>query len=219
MKKRGVKRSLDGGENDKKLSSLTRDYEKRVQGEFKCVVGLDEAGRGPCAGPVVAAACFIRAGTTIKGVQDSKQTKEEDREITFEILTKHPGVFWSVCAIEHDEIDDINILQASLKAMKTACSDLLKSNPSLLKPKETIALIDGNKLPENMPVHSTYVIKGDSLVFSIAAASIIAKVTRDRIMHELDKKYPLVSMCHLRLFVLSKLFSESLDNFVLISLL
>ena len=152
-----------------KSKALSRDLELKLQGSHQYVIGLDEAGRGPLAGPVVAAACYIKPGVVIEGIRDSKQTTEDEREVTYGILTKHSDVIWSVCSIEHDEIDRINILQASLKAMKTACVDLL-SQKKIITAKNSVAFVDGNKIPESMPITSQFVIKGDSLIYSIAAA-------------------------------------------------
>ena len=161
-----------------------------MRGNFDHVIGVDEAGRGPLAGPVVAAACFIPKGTELEGIVDSKLvTKEETRERLYEQLISHPNVRWGVCIVDHATIDRINILQATMQAMRNATIDLLsKEHPDL--EKTCLALIDGNRVPENMPVEATSVIKGDGCIFSIAAASLIAKVTRDRIMLDADKKYP-----------------------------
>ncbi|CAE7831946.1 rnhB, partial [Symbiodinium microadriaticum] len=152
----------------------------------------------PLAGPVVVAACIIEDDVVIDGITDSKATTESSRVASFEQLVAHPGVTYAVIRIEHDEIDDINILQATLKGMRMAAERALQmkaeqvgtsdactsSGPNVQLAKECMALVDGNRVPPNMPM------QGDSLVFSIAAASIIAKVTRDRIMIEYDALYP-----------------------------
>lgn len=130
----------------------------------------------------------------IDGIIDSKATKETDREITYELLTKKKGVMWGVSVISHEDIDEINILQASLKAMANAVADLLSKYHGSIDTKDCHILVDGNKIPTGLPNDSlskVAVIKGDSIIYSIAAASIIAKVTRDRIMTEMDKIYPL----------------------------
>jgi ribonuclease HII len=174
------------------MQSLSRQAEIN-HSSGKLVVGVDEAGRGPLAGPVVAAACFIPADIHIDGIIDSKQTRESDRELTYEMLTTNDEVMWGVAIISHTEIDEINILQASLKAMKLAVESLLEKlrrREPTCKSSDYIALVDGNKIPQDMPITSKFIIKGDSNIFSIAAASIIAKVTRDRIMVELSKSYP-----------------------------
>lgn len=179
-------------------------------GDVRCVTVLlimsDEAGRGPLAGPVVAAACIVGEGVHIDGINDSKQTTEADRERTYESLVSNPMVKWQVSIVSHAEIDEVNILQGTMNAMRRATEGIFHKYESTKKsstgrakkgetlllqsPSDYIALIDGNRVPLNMPVHSKFVIKGDGTCFSIAAASIIAKVTRDRIMLELATLYP-----------------------------
>ena len=123
-------------------------------------------------------------------VADSKVLTEEKREELFEVLVNAGKyVKWGVSIIDNYEIDRINILQATMTAMKNSVLDLFQKNKDVEK-DECIALIDGNKIPDAMPIESKYIIKGDGSVFSIAAASILAKVTRDRIMIKLDKQYP-----------------------------
>ena len=152
-------------------------------------MGIDEAGRGPLAGPVVAAACIIEDGIELEGINDSKTTTEQNREDTYAKLVSTKGVYWGVSIIPSTTIDEINILQATLLGMRSSAEQIFTKYPHL-KPGDMYGLIDGNKVPLNMPVDCEYVVKGDSLVHSIAAASIIAKVTRDRIMLQLDKQYP-----------------------------
>lgn len=147
-------------------------------------------GRGPLAGPVVTAACYITNGVFIEGIKDSKQTKEEEREEMYEILIKHPDVHWAATVVSHTEIDQVNILQATMNGMRRSTEDLLKKLEKQKFKGSYIALVDGNRVPTEMPIDAQYVIKGDGSIFSIAAASIIAKVTRDRIMVELDKEFP-----------------------------
>lgn len=147
---------------------------------YKRVCGIDEAGRGPLAGPVVAAAVVFERGTVIDGLDDSKKLSEKKREALYnEIIEK--ALDYSITLSTEKEIDDINILQATFKAMRNAVSSL--------KIKPDMALVDGDKLP-GLDIDSKAVIKGDSKSTAIAAASILAKVTRDRIMLELDKVYP-----------------------------
>ena len=147
---------------------------------YKRVCGIDEAGRGPLAGPVVAAAVVFERGTVIEGLDDSKKLSEKKREALYdEIIQK--ALDYSITLSTEKEIDDINILQATFKAMRNAVNSL--------KTKPDIALVDGDKLP-GLDVESRAVIKGDSKSTAIAAASILAKVTRDRIMLELDEAYP-----------------------------
>ncbi|MHB1688025.1 MAG: ribonuclease HII [Ignavibacteriaceae bacterium] len=148
--------------------------------QIKFIAGVDEAGRGPLAGPVVSASVIFSPGVFIEGVNDSKQLSEKEREeLLPQILEK--AISYSIAAVSHGKIDEINILQASLLSMKIAVSRL-RIQPNLI-------LIDGNK-SFNYSVPAIPIVKGDSKSFSIAAASIIAKVARDRIMKRLDKYYP-----------------------------
>ncbi|GLD98763.1 hypothetical protein PINS_up007481 [Pythium insidiosum] len=174
--------------NDSELSfkhgTLSRKYEaaKVERDGYQVVVGCDEAGRGPLAGPVVAAACYVPLDVSIEGVHDSKKLSEPQREALFERLTTHPRVKYAVHVNSAQRIDEINILQASLEAMALAVD--------ALDVRADFAFIDGNRMPPTLRIAGETVVQGDSKVFSIAAASIIAKVTRDRIMVELDAKYP-----------------------------
>ena len=175
--------------------SLSRLEELLIQGSYSGVIGIDEAGRGPLAGPVVAAACCIIGNVNIDGINDSKLTSEKDREDTFHLLTNSPQVYWAATIMDHKVIDEINILEATLRAMRESCAKVLekvkisKIGDEIITSK-LIALVDGNRIPTDMPIEAKHVIKGDSIVYSIAAASIIAKVTRDRIMIELSREYP-----------------------------
>jgi len=145
------------------------------------IAGVDEAGRGPMAGPVVAAAVVLPERFRHKVLTDSKQLSAEVREALYEELVAMPGVFWAVSISGPDEIDRINILRATHQAMRRAVA-ALPSPPHH-------ALIDG--LPVRpFPVPHTALVGGDGKSFSIAAASILAKVTRDRIMREMDRLYP-----------------------------
>jgi ribonuclease HII len=153
---------------------------KYLNKKVKILAGVDEAGRGPLAGPVVAAAVIFKKNTFIKNINDSKQLTEKERERLFDkIITK--ALSYSVSIIDHNIIDEINILNASLLAMKQAVEGL-DSKPDL-------NLVDGNrKFSSDIPVIP--IVKGDAKSFSIAAASIIAKVTRDRLMKSLALDYP-----------------------------
>ena len=143
------------------------------------VCGVDEAGRGPWAGPVVAAAVMLDPRNIPAGLNDSKKLSEAKREALFAPIMASSRV--SVGIVEAAEIDRINILQATYFAMKQAVDNL--------QPKPDLALIDGNRAPP-LSIRVQTIIGGDGLSLSIAAASIIAKVTRDRIMRELDQKLP-----------------------------
>jgi ribonuclease HII len=147
---------------------------------FALVAGVDEVGRGPLAGPVVAAAVILHPDRSIKGLADSKKLSEKRREQLSELI-RQQAYSWCLGRAEVDEIDRINILQASLLAMKRAVEGLPEM-PGL-------ALVDGKHAPQ-LTCRVDTVIGGDALVESISAASIIAKVARDREMVELDNRYP-----------------------------
>lgn len=158
--------------------SVSTDWSFTLQRER--LAGLDEVGRGPLAGPVVAAAVILDPGRPIDGLLDSKRLSESRREQLAELI-REQALAWAVGRAEVEEIDRINILQASLLAMQRAAQAL---NPSPLE-----ALVDGNRCPElACPVQA--VVKGDDCVPAIMAASILAKVTRDREMVALDAQYP-----------------------------
>ncbi|MFA5878171.1 MAG: ribonuclease HII [Candidatus Staskawiczbacteria bacterium] len=162
--------------------------ERKLQGRgFGNVAGLDEAGRGPLAGPVVAAAVIVRSKRSeiFKiGVRDSKKLSARQRDKLFSILTSHSQVSWGVGIVSEKVIDKINILQATKLAMQKAV-DVLKKKIS----KVDFLILDGN-FSIVSPIPQRSIIKADIKVFSCAAASVIAKVTRDRIMIKYDKKYP-----------------------------
>ncbi len=157
------------------------EYERALYAKgYELVCGIDEAGRGPLCGPVVAAAVILKKDDHIEGVNDSKKLTEKKREELFEIV-KERAVAWSVGIVDEETIDRINILEATRLAMKKAVEGLS------IKPD--YALVDAEK---KVPIDVPYspIIKGDALSESIAAASIIAKVTRDHMIVELDKEYP-----------------------------
>ena len=156
-------------------------YENAARAKgFKAICGVDEAGRGPLAGPVCAAAVILPPDCVIDGLNDSKKLSEKKREALFDVI-KDKALAYSIAMASEKEIDEINILQATFLAMKRAV-DSLSIKPDYI-------LVDGNRDP--MFVTDTeLVVKGDSLSASIAAASVLAKVTRDRFMLEIDKKYP-----------------------------
>ena len=148
---------------------------------YKVIAGIDEAGRGPLAGPVCAAAVILSEGMMIEGVDDSKKISEKKRELIYDRIVE-AAIAYSVSFVWPNVIDEINIRRATHKAMQEA-ADGLKLRPELL-------LVDGN---DGLPFggfESEYIIKGDSKLECIAAASIIAKVTRDRYMRDVDKEYP-----------------------------
>ncbi len=156
-------------------------YENEAKSKgYNVICGVDEAGRGPLAGPVFAAAVIIPEGHIIEGVNDSKKLSEKKRDLLFDKIIDE-CVCYSIGTASEREIDEINILQATFLAMKRAV-DGLEIKPDL-------ALVDGNQIP---PVNADVltIVKGDGKSASIAAASIIAKVSRDRYMLELAKQYP-----------------------------
>ncbi len=150
-----------------------------LTGKIKFLAGVDEAGRGPLAGPVVAAAVIFDKKAFHPQINDSKKISEPTREELYDWIIGN-CISYGVGIIDHKEIDEINILQASLKAMKIAASQL--------EPLPSLILIDGNKSFVS-DIKSKTVVKGDAKSFAIAAASIIAKVTRDRIMKDFAKKH------------------------------
>lgn len=147
---------------------------------FSCICGVDEAGRGPLAGPVCAAAVILPVGVVIPGLDDSKKLTEKKREALYDVI-KETAVSYGIAFASENEIDEMNILNATFLAMKRAVEKL--------GVKPDLALIDGNQKPHT-GINEVTVIKGDGKSMSIAAASVLAKVTRDRYMIELDKKYP-----------------------------
>ena len=157
------------------------EEKKLWQKGFKSVAGLDEAGRGPLAGPVVAAAVVIKCDlkNLPKGINDSKKLSEEKRNYFYKILLENKDIKWGVGIVSEIIIDKINILQATKLAMQNALENL----------DADFLLLDGN-FKINSHINQKSIIKGDQKVISISAASIIAKVTRDKIMSDYDKKYP-----------------------------
>ncbi|NJD91775.1 MAG: ribonuclease HII [Geobacter sp.] len=147
---------------------------------YGVVAGIDEAGRGPLAGPVVAAAVILPEGCLLAGVTDSKKLTESKRNLLFDVIMDK-AVSVGVGFSDSQTVDRINILQATLRAMEAAVMKL--------SPAPDCLLIDGIS-PTALPIHQRTIKKGDSLSLSIAAASIIAKVTRDRLMEAFDKEYP-----------------------------
>ena len=165
----------------KGMFNLTYEYEKQAIAEgYTTVCGIDEAGRGPLCGPVCAAAVILPVDCEIEGINDSKKLSEKKREKLYdEIIRK--AVCYAVSMVPADVIDEINILQATFLAMRNAVSGL--------SVQPDIALIDGNQKP-GLTIEERTIVKGDAKSISIAAASILAKVTSDRYMLEADTKYP-----------------------------
>ncbi len=160
---------------------MTYEYENLLKEKgYKAVCGIDEAGRGPLAGPVFAAAVILPDDLGDLGINDSKKLSEKKRDALFDVI-KEKAVAWSVGSADEQEIDEINILNATFLAMKRAVEGL--------SVKPDIALVDGNRKPCT-GIEEITLVKGDAKSISIAAASILAKVSRDRYLLELDEKYP-----------------------------
>ncbi len=160
---------------------MTYEYENLLKEKgYKAVCGIDEAGRGPLAGPVFAAAVILPDDLGDLGINDSKKLSEKKRDALFDVI-KEKAIAWSVASASEQEIDEINILNATFLAMKRAVEGL--------SVKPDIALVDGNRKPKT-GIEEMTLVKGDAKSISIAAASILAKVSRDRYLLELDEKYP-----------------------------
>lgn len=156
-------------------------FENQIYDEgFSLVCGVDEAGRGPLAGPVCAAAVILPRGLEIPGLNDSKKLSEKKREELYDVI-KENAITYGIAFADVAEIEEHNILAATFIAMNRAIAQL--------EPKPDIALIDGNRT-HGIEMYSRSVVKGDSKCADIAAASVLAKVTRDRYMMEMAEKYP-----------------------------
>lgn len=162
------------------MNQLKKFDKSLFNSKIHFIAGVDEAGRGPLAGPVVAAAVIFNSKTFIENVNDSKKISENKREQLYDIIIEKALAF-GVGVVDEKMVDEINILQATMGAMKEAVSNL-KITPDLV-------IIDGNKSFKTK-LETKPIVKGDSLSFSIAAASILAKVTRDRIMRKASEDFP-----------------------------
>lgn len=160
------------------MANYDLETKLRISGK-EIIAGIDEVGRGPWAGPVTACAVILDPNNIPNGLNDSKVLTAKRREQLFDLIMDSAQV--SCVHVEVTEIDQVNILQATFRAMERAVSHL---------PIPNHILVDGNKLPPNLPSPATAIVKGDAKSVSIAAASIIAKVTRDRLMSDLSEAYP-----------------------------
>lgn len=167
-------------EDIEKIDNWHFERDLKKQG-YRCIGGCDEAGRGPLVGPVVAACCVLPSDFKLEGLTDSKKLSEKKREEMFEYITSH--TIYGIGIVQAEEIDRINIYEASRKAMSLAILEVQKQCDL------DYILTDAMPISYDIPVKD--IIKGDLLSITIAAASVIAKVTRDRMMIELDKKYPM----------------------------
>lgn len=162
--------------------NVLKEFENKLYSEgLKYIAGIDEAGRGPLAGPVVVGIAIMKPDSFIEGVNDSKKISEKKRELLYEQITNE-AIDWSVGIVDQNEIDEINILNATKKALHMAITNL--------KIKPDRILVDALEHIDTCGIPYTPIIKGDAKVYSISAASIIAKVTRDRMMKEYDEIYP-----------------------------
>ena len=170
---------------EKEIERLTKlkEIEEKIYNskEVKYICGIDEAGRGPLAGPVVIAAVIMPRNSMIEGVNDSKKVSEKKREKLYEEITSS-SIAWAVGIIDQNEIDDINILNATKKGLTQALTEL--------EQRPDIILVDALTKIDTLGIPYESIIKGDAKSYSIAAASIVAKVTRDRIMRQWDEIYP-----------------------------
>lgn len=170
---------------EKELERLTnlKQIEEEIYAKenVEYICGIDEAGRGPLAGPVVVAAVIMPKDSMIEGVSDSKKVSEKKREKLYEEITES-AIAWGVGIIDQKEIDDINILNATKKGLTTALKEL--------EVKPNLILVDALTKIDTLGIPYRSVVKGDAKIYSIAAASIIAKVTRDRIMRQWNEIYP-----------------------------
>lgn len=162
--------------------NVLKEFENKLYSEgLKYIAGIDEAGRGPLAGPVVVGIAIMKPDSFIEGVNDSKKISEKKRELLYEQITNE-AIDWSVGIVDQNEIDEINILNATKKALHMAITNL--------KIKPDRILVDALEHIDTCGIPYTSIIKGDAKVYSISSASIIAKVTRDRMMKEYDEIYP-----------------------------
>lgn len=158
------------------------EFEKEALAKgYKSVCGVDEAGRGPLAGPVCAAAVILPEGVIIDGVNDSKKISEKKRESLFDVI-REQALSYSIAYATVDEIEEINILNATMLAMRRAIDGL--------DIKADYAMIDGNKIPP-LDIDAECIVKGDAKSMSIACASILAKVSRDRLLYKYAEEYPM----------------------------
>ena len=166
---------------EERLKELKKDEEKLHSNGVKLIAGIDEAGRGPLAGPVVVGIAIMPENSMIEGVNDSKKVSEKKREKLYDLITQD-AIAWNVGIADQNEIDEINILNATKLAL-TRAIDGLKIKPDLI-------LVDALTNINTLGIPYKSIIKGDAKEYSIAAASILAKVTRDRMMREYDEIYP-----------------------------
>lgn len=181
-----------------KISKVTKKYDdqlirKQIEEEYlktyDIVLGIDEVGRGPLAGPVCAACTMMKKESLILDIDDSKKIKEEVREELFDKI-KDDALTYGIALVDAETIDERNILDATFLAMSKAYKEAI-SKIDDIENKKVLVLIDGNLKNPYIDCEQVTIVKGDAKCYSIASSSILAKVTRDRIMNELDSKYPM----------------------------
>lgn len=169
-------------EKEEQRLNMLKQYENDLRNKgYKYICGIDEAGRGPLAGPVVVASVIMPANSIIEGVNDSKKVSEKKREKLYDLILEE-AISYGVGIIGQDEIDEINILNATKKGLTMSLQELTQ--------KPDLIIVDALTHIDTLGIPYESIIKGDAKCYSISAASIIAKVTRDRIMREWDKVYP-----------------------------
>lgn len=168
--------------SDEEISAPLYEYDAAVRAQYGCFAGVDEAGRGPLCGPVCVAACILDPENPVQGINDSKKLTEKKRDALFDEI-KEKALAYRIVFVGPDIIDRDNILNATMGGMKQAVEELdIVSN---------LVLVDGNRVPAGLQIPAQPVVKGDATSASIGAASILAKVSRDRyVSTELDAKYP-----------------------------
>ena len=167
--------------SDEEISAPLYEYDVAVRAQYGCFAGVDEAGRCPLCGPVCVAACILDPENPVQGINDSKKLTEKKRDALFDEI-KEKALAYRIVFVGPDIIDRDNILNATMGGMKRAVEEL-DIVPNLV-------LVDGNRVPAGLQIPAQPVVKGDATSASIGAASILAKVSRDRYMLELDKQYP-----------------------------
>lgn len=171
---------------EERLDNLKK-YEENLYNEgYKFICGIDEAGRGPLAGPVVVGAAIMPRDSKLEWVNDSKKVTEKRREILYDRITEE-ALAWGVGIISEKEIDELNILNATKKGLHLALGEVIEK----LKQKPDIVIVDALREIDTFEIPYQSIIKGDATCYSISCASILAKVTRDRIMREWNEVYPM----------------------------
>ena len=171
---------------EERLDNLKKYEEKLYNEGYKFICGIDEAGRGPLAGPVVVGAAVMPRDSKLEWVNDSKKVTEKRREILYDRITEE-ALAWGVGIISEKEIDELNILNATKKGLHLALGEVIEK----LKQKPDIVIVDALREIDTFEIPCQSIIKGDATCYSISCASILAKVTRDRIMREWNEVYPM----------------------------